>query len=167
MFLETESLLDTEEGGILITFSRRMPTDLKPISIDDQRAIVNTIEKADKSKCNICKRKFINERAAKIQKSRNHKDQTINDTVEKGFHSCNDRRCKTYQVANFGKAYSGSSTKMSNDINQSINCKTKNVCYLVTCERSTDQYVSETKRQLNHRMNEHKSDFKLKEKVFQ
>ena len=65
--------------------SRRMPTGLQPISIDDQSTIVNTIEKVDKSKCNICNRRFINERAAKIQKSHNHKDQTINDAVDKGF----------------------------------------------------------------------------------
>ena len=144
--------------------SRRMPTDLQTISIDDQSTTVNTIEKLDKSKCNICNHKFINERAAKIHKSRNHKDQTINDAVDKGFYSCNDRCCKTCQVANFGKAYSSSWAKMSYDINQSINCKTKNVCYLVTCERCAHQYVGETKRQLKHRMNEHKTDIKLKKK---
>ena len=38
------------------------------------------------------------------------------------------------------------------------------MCYLVTCERYADQYVGETKRQLNHRMNGHKSDIKLKKK---
>ena len=107
--------------------SRKMPTHLQPISIDDQSTIVNTIEKEDKSKCNICNHKFINERAAKIHKSRNHEDQTSNDVVDKGFFCCNDRSCKTCQVPNFGKAYGSSSTKKSYDINQSINCKTKNV----------------------------------------
>ena len=56
-----------------------------------------------------------------------------------------------------------SSTMKSYDISLSINYKTKNVCYLVTCK---DQYVGETKRQLNHHMNGHKSDIKLKKKVF-
>ena len=34
----------------------------------------------------------------------------------------------------------------------------------MTCERCADLYVGETKRQLNHRMNGHKSDIKLKKK---
>ena len=97
-------------------------------------------------------------------KSRNHKNQTINDAVNKGFYTYNDRRCKTCQIANFEKACSSSSTKKRHDINQSINCKTKNVCYLVTCKACADQYVSETKRQLYHRMNGHKSVIKLKKK---
>ena len=39
-----------------------------------------------------------------------------------------------------------------------MNCKTKNVCYLLTCDSCDDQYVGETKRQLNHRINRHNSD---------
>ena len=38
------------------------------------------------------------------------------------------------------------------------------MCYLVTCERCAHQYVGETKRQLKHHMNEHKTDIKLKKK---
>ena len=38
------------------------------------------------------------------------------------------------------------------------------MCYLVTCKRCADQYVGETKRQLNHRINGHRSDTKLKKK---
>ena len=60
--------------------------------------------------------------------------------------------------------HSSSSTMKSYDISQSINYKTKNVCYLVSCKGCADQYVGETKRQLNHHTNGHKSDIKLKKK---
>ena len=38
------------------------------------------------------------------------------------------------------------------------------MCYLLTCESCDDQYFSETKRQLNHRINGHTSDIRLKKK---
>ena len=119
--------------------SRWMPTDLQSISIDDQSTIVNTTEKNNQSKCNICNRKFLNERVAKIYKSCHYEDPTINDAVDKGFYSCNDRCCKTCQVPTFGKACDSSSTNKNYDINESINCKTKNVCCLVTCKGCADQ----------------------------
>ena len=50
------------------------------------------------------------------------------------------------------------------NINQGMNCKTKNVCYLLICESCDDQYVGETKRQLNHGINGHNSDIRLKKK---
>ena len=67
--------------------SRRMPSGIQSISTDDESTIVNTIEKEDKSKCNICNHKFAKEKAAKIHKSRNHKNQTIDDAVDKGFYT--------------------------------------------------------------------------------
>ena len=93
-----------------------------------------------------------------------HKDQDANSVVEKGFTSCEDKSCKTCKVRNFGKSFNSSSTGLFYNINQETNCKTKNVCYLLTCESCDDQYVGETKQQLNHRINEHNSDIRLKEK---
>ena len=73
-------------GGNLkdMLVSQHMRTDPQPISIDDQSTVVNTIEKEDKSKCNTRNHNFINKRPAKLHKSCNHKDQTINDAVDKG-----------------------------------------------------------------------------------
>ena len=125
---------------------------------------MRSTDKDENDTCNICKRTFRNGRARRIHESCSHKDQDANSAVEKGFTSCEDKNRKTCKAENFGKSFNSSSTGICYNINQEMNCKTKNVCYLLTYERCDDQYVGETKRQLNHRINGQNSDIRLKEK---
>ena len=144
--------------------SRRMLKDLGTLSIQSQDKSMNSTDEDENDTCNISKRMFKNGRARRIHESRSHKDQDANSAVQKGFTSCEDKRCKTCKAGKFGKSFNSSSTGIRCNINQEMNCKTKNVCYLLTCGSCDDQYVGETKRQLNHRINGHNSDIGLKKK---
>ena len=53
------------------------------------------------------------------------------------------------------KSSSGASVKLK----RQTNCKSANVIYLITCIQCGKQYVGETKRALNERMNGHRSDW--------
>ena len=53
------------------------------------------------------------------------------------------------------KSSSGASVKLK----RQTNCKSANVIYLITCTQCGKQYVGETKRALNERMNGHRSDW--------
>ena len=162
------------KNGIIVGYRRgrsltdmlvsRMPEDLGTLSTQSQDKSVSSTDNDENDTCNICKRTFKNGRARRIHESRSHKDQVANSVVEKGFTSCEDKRCKTCKAGNFGKSFNSSSTGICYNINQEMNCKTKNVCYLLTCESCDDQSVGETKRQLNHRINGHNSDIRLKKK---
>ena len=55
----------------------------------------------------------------------------------------------------FAKSSSGASVKLK----RQTNCKSANVIYLITCTQCGKQYVGETKRALNERMNGHRSDW--------
>ena len=142
--------------------NRMMPKDPGTLSTQRQDKSVSSTDKDENDTCNICKRTFKNGRARRIHESRSHKDQDANSVVEKGFTSCEDKRCKTCKARNFGKSFNSSSTGICYNINQEMNCKTKNVYYLLTCESCDDQYVGETKRQLNYRIKSHNSDIRLK-----
>ena len=41
-------------------------------------------------------------------------------------------------------------------INDNLNCKSKNLIYLIECKKCTKQYIGETKRQLHERFGEHR-----------
>ena len=144
--------------------SGRMPKDLGTLSTQSKDKSVSSTDKDESDTCNICKRTFKNGRARRIHESRSHKDQDANSVPEKGCTSCEDKGCKTCKAGNFGKSFNSSSTGICYNINQEMNCKTKNVCYLLTCESCDDQYIGETKRQLNHRINGHNSDIRLTKK---
>ena len=129
--------------------SGRMPKDLGTLSTQSQNKSLSSTDKDENDTCNICKRTFKNGKAQRIHEFRSHKDQDANSVAEKGFSSCKDKRCKTCKAGNFGKSFNSLSTGICYSINQEMNYKIKNVCYLLTCERCDDQYVGETKRQLN------------------
>ena len=41
-------------------------------------------------------------------------------------------------------------------MNDNLNCKSKNLVYLIECKKCTKQYFGETKRQLHERFGEHR-----------
>ena len=47
-------------------------------------------------------------------------------------------------------------TKEERSINDNLNCKSKNLIYLIECKKCTKQYIGETKRQLYERFGEHR-----------
>ena len=124
--------------------SRRMPKDLGTLSAQSQDKSVRSMDKDKNDTCTICKRTYKNGRARRIHEYHSHKDQDANSAVEKGSTSCEDKCCKTCKAGNFGKSFNSSSTGVCYNINQEMNYKTKNVCYLLTCESCDDQYVGET-----------------------
>ena len=52
--------------------------------------------------------------------------------------------------------YTFSTTKEERCINDNLNCKSKNLIYLIECKKCTKRYIGETKRQLHERFGEHR-----------
>ena len=71
---------------------------------------------------------------------------------------CGNKRCFTCKLmtqTQIAKSSSGASVKLK----RQTNCISENVIYLITCTQCGKQYVGETKRVLNERMNGHRSDW--------
>ena len=65
-------------------------------------------------------------------------------------------RCLTCPFLQEGQTkYTFSATKEERRINDNLNCKSKNLVYLIECKKCTKQYIGETKRQLHERFGEH------------
>ena len=67
------------------------------------------------------------------------------------------RHCNTYLTSSVTKR-----TYKVINLNEILSCNSKNIIYLVTCNRCKIQYVGETKNMLKTRMNKHRSDIKCK-----
>ena len=105
--------------------------------------------------------------------------------AQPGFSRCGDRRCSLCPFtgrASDGRRVSHILVKHSGQmetIKDSLNCKSSNVLYLLSCEQQTganvcgQQYVGETGRQVKRRFSEHKGSMeevdtsKVIEKHFQ
>jgi hypothetical protein len=78
-----------------------------------------------------------------------------------GFGKCDSLTCTTHAFAPMGitKKHVCNYTNMSYDIISSINCKTRNVIYKITCEKCpTFVYIGETERSFHERFSEHRRD---------
>ena len=74
-----------------------------------------------------------------------------------GIYKCNHPRCLTCPFLQEGQTkYTFSATKEERRINDNLNCKFKNLIYLIECKKCTKQYIGETKRQLHERFGEHR-----------
>ena len=74
-----------------------------------------------------------------------------------GIYKCNHPRCLTCPFLQEGQTkYTFSATKEERRINDNLNCKSKNLIYLIECKKCTKQYIGETKRQLHERFGEHR-----------
>ena len=60
--------------------------------------------------------------------------------------------CRLMTPTQIAKSSSGASVKLK----RQTNCKSANVIYVITCTQCGKQYVAETKRALNERMNGHR-----------
>ena len=52
--------------------------------------------------------------------------------------------------------YTFAATKEERRINDTLNCKSKNLIYLIECKKCIKQYIGETKHQLHERFSEHR-----------
>ena len=79
------------------------------------------------------------------------------DKRPSSIYKCNHPRCLTCPFLQEGKnKYTFSATKEERHINDTLNCKSKNLNYLTECKKCAKQYIGETKRQLNERFGEHR-----------
>ena len=81
-------------------------------------------------------------------------DRTTNPgTFKCGHGGC--RICKDYMPET--NIFRSSTTGITYNIHQKLNCNSRNVIYLLTCKTCGIQYVGETSTRFRERMNNHKS----------
>ena len=78
------------------------------------------------------------------------------NTPPHGYFLCGDN-CLTYNYITDGRtSYTFHSTGETRHITHHIDCNSKNVIYMVHCNRCHKQYIGETKQRLKDRFNEHR-----------
>ena len=82
-----------------------------------------------------------------------------------GVKKCLIKRCKCCQNIITGNEFTHPTSKQSFSISDSMNCSTKNICYIIMCKKCHILYVGETSRQLKDRLNDHRSAIKRKSKT--
>ena len=77
-----------------------------------------------------------------------------------GVYKCNHPRCLTFPFLQEGQTnYIFTATNERRKIIDELSCKSKNLIYLIQCNKCKCQYIGETKRQLNERFGEHRRSF--------
>ena len=79
-----------------------------------------------------------------------------------GSSQCGRPRCKTCARIKTGTRFSSATTGETFHARVTANCKSKNVVYLIQCNKCSKQYVGETENALHLRMNGHRSDYNRK-----
>ena len=85
----------------------------------------------------------------------------MNDFAVKGVEvlkCCGTKRCKSCPMVKKSNTFKSSYTNNIYPVSSGtlLNCKTKNVIYLITCQKCGYQYVGETECSLRDRMNGHR-----------
>ena len=81
------------------------------------------------------------------------------DTLgQEGSSKCMGPRCKTCNHINATKTIRSNYTRRQYNIKYPLNCKSRNVIYLITCTVCNKQYVGETQRMLSDRFTDHRSN---------
>jgi len=75
---------------------------------------------------------------------------------------CGHPRCKCCIAITETTSFESSTTAKIYSVKTTTNCNTQNIVYLITCSKCRLQYVGETGRSLKDRLNNHRSDIKLK-----
>ena len=85
------------------------------------------------------------------------RDHKVKPPPGSGIHKCHHPRCLTCPFLQDGQTkYTFSATKEERSITDTLNCKSRNLIYLIHCKKCKKQYIGETKRQLNERFGEHR-----------
>ena len=119
---------------------------------------------SNNNQCPQCGIILKNDKGLKIHVSSKH-NRRQNKPVSPGFWPCqSDNRCNICKQGLFCSEITSTKNDYTHQIKQSNTCKTKNVCYLINCKKCKQQYTGETKLEFHHRMNNHKSDIRTKNK---
>ena len=70
---------------------------------------------------------------------------------------CNHPRCVTCLHLNCSKYFTSTRTRTTYTIRHNFNCTSSNLIYLITCKKCRKQYVGLTTKQLNVRVNHHRT----------
>ena len=79
---------------------------------------------------------------------------------------CYNTRCKTCTHLNCSTVFSSTVTRRNYPIRHKATCTSSNVIYLITCSKCKKQYVGMTTKQLNVRINHHRSNVLCKKKIY-
>ena len=82
---------------------------------------------------------------------------------EGGSSKCNDKRCGTCPIIQETKFINITATGEKFTIKRPMNCKSKNVLYIITCKTCKEQYTGKTNTTLSKRMTVHRQQIKHKE----
>jgi len=78
---------------------------------------------------------------------------------------CMTARCKCCTVINTDNTITSNVTKTEYRISDHMSCNTVNIIYVINCLKCNKQYVGETGRKLKDRLNNHRSDIRLKKQT--
>ena len=79
---------------------------------------------------------------------------------------CNHPRCSTCQHLQCQLTLTSTKTKISYPIRHHFTCKSSNLIYLITCTKCKKQYVGMTTKQLNTRVNHHRTSIFNKRRTY-
>ena len=79
---------------------------------------------------------------------------------------CNHPRCSTCQHLQCQLTFTSTKTKISYPIRHHFTCKSSNLIYLITCTKCKKQYVGMTTKQLNTRVNHHRTSIFNKRRTY-
>ena len=80
------------------------------------------------------------------------------DPITWGCKPCYTRRCACCSVMENTKKFHSTSTGVSFQIKDDVNCKSANVIYALTCRTCKIQYIGKTTQPLHKRLNGHRSN---------
>ena len=119
--------------------------------------------------CNRCNLQYIGETKRRLKDRFNEHRRTIDNpntkskptTAAEHFlsspnHTANDMQLMTCNVSDGLTSYTFFSTGETRTIKSNLTCDTKNLIYMIQCNRCNLQYIGETKRRLKDRFNEHR-----------
>ena len=79
---------------------------------------------------------------------------------------CNHPRCTTCRHLNCSRYFTSKTTGTTFTIRHSFSCTSNNLIYLITCTKCHKQYVGLTTKQLNVRINHHRSNIINKKPIY-
>lgn len=94
-----------------------------------------------------------------------HPTPKISRQKTQGCNRCVNTRCKACNYIVPSCSFTSSHNFKNFSVRGSINCKTCNIVYLVTCRKCRQQYIGETSRPLADRINDHLSAIRLRKQT--
>ena len=108
--------------------------------------------------------------ATKKIEERKRKENEFNSVLQNNvIDVCHSKKCKCcFNMKNCNQYFTSSVTRRTYKVinhNHQLSCSTKNIIYLITCNKCKLQYVGETLQMLKTRMNQHRSEINTSKKT--